>query len=161
MPHMLCPRQEAWSARDRQQPLALRVAHRPHPVARTLQALDGVVFTALAILDAAQHGIQRVELSLTHVYITETRGGKGLEWLSGFHQPLQDRVRVDLTHPGRWRGDCPAPAPLDSHNPYGDSNASRCQAHGGVGGSAASERVASDAALSDGSRRVHPRHNEV
>src|SRR5262249_42886153 len=73
----------------------------PHPVARTLQALEGVLCTDLAISDATQHGIQLVKLQLAHVDVTEKKGGEGLEWLRRFHQPLQDGVRVDLKHPGR------------------------------------------------------------
>jgi hypothetical protein len=63
-------------------------------------SVDGVLFSDLTILDAAQHGIQLVELQLTHVYITEKIASKGLELLGRFHQPLQDSVGVHLEHPG-------------------------------------------------------------
>jgi hypothetical protein len=62
---------------------------------------------------------------------------------------------------GRWRADSSVPATLDTHSPPGDKHALRCQSPGGVGGSGASDRIASEATLADDARRVHTRHKGV
>ena len=64
VPHPLGHRQGPWPYLNRHKQFAHGINGRPHPVAGTLQAFDGVLFTDLTILDAAQHGIQLVELQL-------------------------------------------------------------------------------------------------
>jgi hypothetical protein len=100
MHHALGHRQGAGAASSCQEQLALRVDHRPHPGARTLQALEGFVCAALAMFDVTQHGIQLVELSLAPVPIAEQRGGTGLELLGSFPQPPQHGVRGHCEHTG-------------------------------------------------------------
>jgi hypothetical protein len=74
MHHTLRHRQGARADIDGQQQFALGIDGRPHPVASLLKPLDGVLFADLANFDAAQHGIQRIELSLFHVHVAEERG---------------------------------------------------------------------------------------
>jgi hypothetical protein len=62
---------------------------------------------------------------------------------------------------GHARGGSPTPASLDSHSLHGDKNASKYRSCAGVDWSAASDRVASEAALSDGSHRIHRRYKEA
>jgi hypothetical protein len=93
--------QGPWPHRNRQEQFAYRVDRCPHPVARTLKALDGIAFTDLAGFEGMDHRIQLIELHLLDVQVTEEIGTEGLELLSGFHQPLQHGSRVDLEHPGR------------------------------------------------------------
>jgi len=96
-----CPRIKS------QQPRALGGDGRPHPAARRLQALDGPLCTALALLEITYHGGPRIELPLLDVHGTEARVREGLALLSGFDEPLQDRYRstvllaVRLSTPGR------------------------------------------------------------
>jgi hypothetical protein len=59
---------------------------------------------------------------------------------------------------GRWRADSSVPATLDNHSPHGDKNTLRCQSHGDVGESGASDWVASEATLAD-EHRMHTQHN--
>ena len=101
MHHPLGHRQGPWPHLNRQQQLALRIDGRPHPVAGALQAFDRFVVADLAIVDAAQHGIELVKLQLAYVHVTEKIARKGLELLGGVYQSVQDRVGVDLEHPGR------------------------------------------------------------
>jgi len=71
------PRRHGQGARadsERSEQLALRVHGGPHPVARALKALDGVVVVAPPLLHAAQHSVQRLELPLVDVYVAEQRG---------------------------------------------------------------------------------------
>src|SRR5262249_38629346 len=73
----------------------------------------------------------------------------------------RDSTTVATGH--RWdghsRGASPILASLDSHRPHGDKNASQYRSRAGVDWSAASERVALEAALSDGLPRVRRQHN--
>src|SRR5215510_10164365 len=73
----------------------------------------------------------------------------------------RDRTTVATGH--RWdghsRGDSPIPASLDSPSPHGDTKAAKYRARAGVAWSAASERVALEAALSDGLPRVRRQPN--
>src|SRR5262245_59744914 len=69
--YALSHRQGARSAIDDQEQLALRIDGRPHPVPGTLQAFDGFLCADLAIFDAAQHGVQLVELQLVDVHVAE------------------------------------------------------------------------------------------
>src|SRR5262249_58448884 len=75
VPHTLGHRQGPWPHLRHQEPCALRVAHRPHPVATTLQALEGLLCPDRAISDATPHGLQLVKLQRTPVDGTEARGG--------------------------------------------------------------------------------------
>ena len=59
---------------DRQEPFALRVDRRPHPVARTLKALDGVVFTDLAALTPRSTAYNSSSCNWLHVHIAEEIG---------------------------------------------------------------------------------------
>jgi hypothetical protein len=110
MHHALGHRQGAGSASSCQEPVARRVAHRPHPGARTLQALAGFGVAALAMFDVTQHGSQRVELARAPVPIAEQRGGTGLALLGSFQPPPPARCSGPLRTHGRWPA-CPGPRP--------------------------------------------------
>ena len=73
----------------------------PHPAARTLQALHGLLCTDLAIFEITYHGVQLIELHLVNVHVTEEIACEGLELLGGFDQPVQNGMRVHLKHAGR------------------------------------------------------------
>jgi hypothetical protein len=93
-------RQGARADIDRQQQFALRIDGRPHPVAGALKALDGCLFTDLAVFEVPYHGVELIELELAYMHVTEKIGGKGLELLCSFHQPLQHGSGINLKHPG-------------------------------------------------------------
>ena len=63
--------------------------------------LNGFGFSHLAVPHGAEDGVEFVELHLIQAYIVEEINGKGLELLGRFHQPVEDRVRVDLEDPRR------------------------------------------------------------
>jgi hypothetical protein len=69
------------------------------PVARTLNALDGVVFAEFTTFHVPQYGIQLVELPLAHVHLAQKGARKGTQRLRSLYQPVQHRVRIDLEHP--------------------------------------------------------------
>ena len=64
----------------------------PYPRRRVLQTLDGFILTAVAGLDLTQDGIQFLELQLLQVQVAEKIGGKGMELLGRFGQPVQHGV---------------------------------------------------------------------
>jgi len=99
MDHALGNRQGAIPDVDRQQQFTLGVHRRPHPLGRTLQALDGLSLADRAILDGAEQGKQFIELDVLDTHVVQDVSGKGLELVRGLHQPLQHGVRVDLEHP--------------------------------------------------------------
>ena len=70
-------------------------------MAGALKALDRLIVADVAIIDAAQHGIELVKLPLAYVHITEKGAGKRPQQLGGVCQSVHDRVGVDLEHPGR------------------------------------------------------------
>ena len=70
---------------DRQQQLALRGHGAPDPLGHTLQPLDGLSLTDLAVLDRAEQGKELIELDLPHAYIVQDVSGKGLELLCRFN----------------------------------------------------------------------------
>ena len=86
---------------DNQQQFALRVHGGPHPRRCALQALNGLVLAEVAVFDCPQHGVELIEVHLLDVHLAQEIGGKGPQVLRRFHQPVQDRLRVDLEHPRR------------------------------------------------------------
>jgi len=53
----------------------------------------------ITISHRTEHGIQLIELQLSHVQLTEEIGGKGRELLGRFRQPSQHGVGGDLEDP--------------------------------------------------------------
>ena len=100
MPHTLGHCYRPWSHLDGQEPRAHLIDGRPDPRTSRLKALAGVGCTALAILDATQHGIQLVKLPLRAVHAAQKVARDGLALFGGFHQPLQHRVGGHLEPPG-------------------------------------------------------------
>ena len=56
---------------DRQQQLALGVHRDPHPLGRTLQALDGLRLVDLPVLHGTEESKQLIELDLVDVQVVE------------------------------------------------------------------------------------------
>jgi hypothetical protein len=98
MHHTLGHRQGARADIDGQQQFALGIDGRPHPVASMLKPLQGVLFADLASFDAAQHGIQLIELQLSHMQVTEEIRREGPQVLGRFHQPVQHGIGGYLEH---------------------------------------------------------------
>src|SRR5262249_58147611 len=73
---------------------------RPDPVRRALQALHRLVLADRTGFEVSQYRVQLIELPLLHMQAAEERGGKGLQLLCRFDQPVQDRVRLDLKDAG-------------------------------------------------------------
>ena len=46
-------------------------------------------------------GEQLIQLHLSHLYVMQEGLREGVELLRRFHQPLEDRVGIDLEHPRR------------------------------------------------------------
>jgi hypothetical protein len=63
-------------------------------VTGALQRLERLLFTDFPFFDAAQHGVQFVELQLLDVHIAQEIARKGAQLLGGLDQPLQDRIRL-------------------------------------------------------------------
>ena len=76
----------------------------PHPAGETLQALDGLGLTDLAVLHRAEESKQLIELDLVDVHIVEEMAGKRLEVLG--------RLR---TTAGRYWGRPRTPAPCPGY----------------------------------------------
>ena len=92
-------RQGTTAAIDRQQHLALGVHRDPHPLRRTLQALDSLGRADLPVLHGTKEGKQRIELDLPHTHVVQDVSGKRPQLLCSVDQPLQDGMRVDREHP--------------------------------------------------------------
>ena len=85
----------------REQEFALGVHGDPDPLRQTLQALDGVGLADLTVLDRAEQGKQLIELYLSDPYAMQEVLREGSQLIRRLHEPLQDRIRVNLEYPRR------------------------------------------------------------
>jgi hypothetical protein len=69
--HALRHRERTIPDVDRQQQFTLGVPRHPHPLGRTLQALDGLGCADLPVLYGTEEGKQLIELDLVDVHIVE------------------------------------------------------------------------------------------
>jgi hypothetical protein len=84
---------------DGQQPLALGLSRRPHPVGCTLKGFDGLCLADHAGFHVTQEGRQRIHVQLMHVDITQESTCKDSEVLRGFPQPVPPGVGGDFDAP--------------------------------------------------------------
>jgi hypothetical protein len=101
MDHALGHRQGAIPDVNGQQQFTLGVHRHPHPVRAPLQTLDGLRLADLTVLDRTEQGEEFVQLHLLDAHVVQEVLGEGPQLRGRLHEPLQDRVGVDLEHPRR------------------------------------------------------------